>query len=279
MSNPNPFVPKGSLLERQTQSRSRLKIGVSCVLAVSIIGLVAMLIQGCKRTPDTDASNSATMTDTNPAPADITSTNAPTDTNAPAYAPPSATNPPPVAYTPPTPPPAPAPAPAPVVDTTATGSEYVVQSGDTLGKIAKRNGISLRALEAANPGVDSKHLKVKQKLTIPGGTGATASTSSVDTGAGAGVSSDSDVELYTVKTGDTLSKIARSHGSTVKAIEAANGLTTTKINVGKKLKIPRKASAAPVAPAPVDNTAPVPTAPAAPVNAPAPASAPAPATN
>ena len=268
MSNPNPFVPKGSLLERQSQSRSRLKLGVSCVLAVSIIGLVAMLIQGCKRTPDTDAGNNPpTITDTNTAPADVT-TNAATDTNAPAYAPPTGTNPPPVAYTPPPPPPVPVPTPA--VDTTAAGSEYVVQSGDTLGKIAKRNGISLKALEAANPGVDSKHLKVKQKLVIPGGTGATASATSSDT-SGAGVSSDSDVELYTVKTGDTLSKIARTHGSSVKAIEAANNLTTTRITVGKKLKIPRKGSAAPVASAPVENTAPVPTAPPAPVNVPAPA--------
>src|ERR1700693_4663251 len=144
MSNPNPFVPKGSLLERQTQSRSRLKLGVSCVLAVSIVGLVAMLIQGCKRTPDADAGNPSTRTDTNPAPADVT-TNVVVDTNAAAYAPPSVTNPPPVAYTPP---PTPAPVPPPAVDTTVAGSEYVVQSGDTLGKIAKRNGISLKALIA-----------------------------------------------------------------------------------------------------------------------------------
>ena len=49
MNNPNPFVPKGSLLEQQSQRRSRLKLAVFCVLAVSVTGLVAMLIQGCKR--------------------------------------------------------------------------------------------------------------------------------------------------------------------------------------------------------------------------------------
>ena len=277
MSNPNPFVPKGSLLERQTQSRSRLKLGVSCVLAVSIVGLVAMLIQGCKRAPDADTTNSATLTDTNPVPADI-STNPVADTNAPV--PSTGTNAP-VAYTAPVPPPAPVPVPTPVVDNTAAGSEYVVQSGDTLGKIAKHNGVSLKALEAANPGVDSKHLKVKQKLVIPGGNGGTAATSgAVDNSAGAGDSSD--VELYTVKTGDTLSKIAKAHGSSIKAIEAANNLSTTKINVGKKLKIPRKVSAAAVAPAaPVDNTPPAPTVPPAPMNVPpsAPTPSPAPAGN
>ncbi|HEX7569025.1 MAG TPA: LysM peptidoglycan-binding domain-containing protein, partial [Verrucomicrobiae bacterium] len=57
---------------------------------------------------------------------------------------------------------------------------------------------------------------------------------------------------YTVKSGDTLTKIAKAHRTTVKAIEAANGLTTTKIAVGKKLKIPSKAEAAPVTPAPVE---------------------------
>jgi LysM repeat protein len=277
MSNPNPFVPKGSLLERQTQSRSRLKLGVSCVLAVSIVGLVAMLIQGCKRAPDADTTNSGTLTDTNPVPADI-STNPVADTNAPV--PPTGTNAP-IAYTAPVPPPAPVPVPTPVVDNTAAGSEYVVQSGDTLGKIAKHNGISLKALEAANPGVDSKHLKVKQKLVIPGGTGGSTSTGggAVDTSAGAGDSSD--VELYTVKTGDTLNKIARTHGSTIKAIEAANNLSTTKINVGKKLKIPRKASAAAAPAAPVDNTPPASTVPSAPVNVPpsAPSPSPAPAGN
>ena len=72
-------------------------------------------------------------------------------------------------------------------------------------------------------------------------------------------------ETYTVKSGDSLTKIAKSHGTTVKAIEADNGLSTTKIKVGQKLKIPAKAEAAP-APAP---------APAAPMPAAAPAPAPA----
>jgi len=54
MSNPNPFVPKGSLLELQSHRRSNLKIGVSIVLAVGIVGLLAMLIQGCKREASPD---------------------------------------------------------------------------------------------------------------------------------------------------------------------------------------------------------------------------------
>ena len=44
--------------------------------------------------------------------------------------------------------------------------------------------------------------------------------------------------VYVVKSGDTLSRIAKTHGTTVKAIEAANGLNDDLILVGAKLKIP-----------------------------------------
>jgi nucleoid-associated protein YgaU len=44
--------------------------------------------------------------------------------------------------------------------------------------------------------------------------------------------------LYVVKSGDTLTRIAKAHGTTVKAIEAANDLTGDRIFVGAKLKIP-----------------------------------------
>jgi LysM repeat protein len=49
------------------------------------------------------------------------------------------------------------------------GGDYAVKAGDTLNKIAKAHGVSLSALEAANPGVDSRRLKIGQKLAIPGG--------------------------------------------------------------------------------------------------------------
>ena len=64
MNNPNPFVPQGSLLEQQSKRRSRLKFAVFCVLAVSVAGLTAMLIQGCKR-EQTEAENQPPPLDTN----------------------------------------------------------------------------------------------------------------------------------------------------------------------------------------------------------------------
>jgi len=266
MNNPNPFVPKGSLLEQQSQRRSRLKLAVFCVLAVSVTGLVAMLIQGCKREKPTDELNPPTV-DTNAVAAD-TNLPAMSVSNPPVVLPPVTTNPPVVL-----PPVASVEAPA------VGGSDYVVVKGDSLAKIAKKNGVTLKALQAANPGVVPTKLKVGQKLVIPAGgkpavagnAAAAAPVNSVGAVADAG-------QGYTVKSGDTLTKIAKKNGTTVKAIEAANGLSTTKIKVGQKLKIPAKgeaaataASAAPV----VDNTAapalPPVSAPATTTPAPAPA--------
>ena len=134
------------------------------------------------------------------------------------------------------------------------------RSGDSLAKIAKKNGVTLKALQAANPGVIPTKLKIGQKLSIPAG-GSTSTSSAAPT---ATVGGDTTTATYTVKSGDTLTKIAKSHGTSVKAIESANGLSTTKIKVGQKLKIPSKgeaAAAAPVAPAPVADTTPAPALP------------------
>jgi LysM repeat protein len=229
MNNPNPFVPQGSLLAEQSKRRSRMKLGVFCVIAVGVTSLMAMLIQGCKRETETgyNAENSTQSVDTNNYNNYAADTNT-VDTNTPAM---EASNPPVVA-------PTPMPAPEPAAEPATT--EYVVVKGDTLGKIAKRNSVTLKALEEANPGVVPTRLKVGEKLSIP----AASST------AGASTSSDmnSGEEIYSVKSGDTLTKIARANGTTVKALESENNLSTTKIKVGQKLKIPAKAeSTAPVA--------------------------------
>jgi len=233
MNNTNPFVPQGSILDQQSKRRSRLKLAVFCVLTVSVTGLAVMLIQGCKREQPAESTDMTTPAiDTNL----LTSaeTNAPAvDTNLSAVVPP--------VVVPPVEP---------------AGAEYVVIKGDTLDKIAKLNHVTVKAIEAANPGVVPTKLKIGQKLVIPAGGGAAAAAAAAvdSTGVSAGG------EVYVVKSGDTLTKIATAHGTTVKAIQSENNLTTTKINVGQKLKIPAKAAVAapavaapepaPVAPAP-----------------------------
>ena len=129
-------------------------------------------------------------------------------------------------------------------ENTGAASEYKIKSGDIAYNIAKTHGVSLKALKDANPSVDLGKLKVSQTIQIP----AASASATVPTPAKAILNQEPDTagatSSYTVKGGDTLSKIAKKQGTTAKAIRAANGLTSDKINVGQKLKIPSKGAAA-----------------------------------
>ncbi|MDQ8186561.1 LysM domain-containing protein [Pelagicoccus sp. SDUM812002] len=62
-----------------------------------------------------------------------------------------------------------APAAAPKTPDTKPGSSgvYTIKSGDTLGKIAAAYKISLSQLQAANPGIDPRRLRIGQQVSIP----------------------------------------------------------------------------------------------------------------
>jgi LysM repeat protein len=252
MNNPNPFVPKGSILEQQSKRRSRLKIAVFCVLVVGVAGLSAMLIQGCKREQPADT------TDTTATPIDTTVTPQPsvTDTSTPPMTATSSVVTPSIQSNTVSIPIPPQPT------ESAAGLEYVIVQGDTLGKIAKKNGVTLKAIEAANPGVIPTKLRVGQKISIPAATASASIPTAVLTGV------DTSSDTYTVKSGDTLTKIAKANGTTIKALQSENNLSTTRIKVGQKLKIPAKAVAAAPEPAPVAPlpSSPVPPSSAAPTN-------------
>jgi LysM repeat protein len=223
MNNQSPFLPQSSV-EQKNQARARVKIAVFFVLAVNGIGLMALLMQGCRQEkpasetevatnpPTTEAA--APPVDTNPAPA-VTMTNAPTVAETPTVATPST---------------------PPVVSET----EYTIVQGDTLSAIATKNHVKVAALEAANPGIEPTKLKIGQKIHIPA-----PATSTVAMATGGSTDSTSSGQVYTVKSGDTLLKIASATGASVKSIRSENNLKTDKIVVGQKLKIPVKASATP----------------------------------
>ena len=222
-NNPSPLVPQGSLLEQKNKGRVRVKIAVFVVLAIHGIGLLALLMQGCKKEPDA-STQGATDQITNTAPPVFESTNQPVaDTNPSS----GSTN---VETTPPMPVPA------------GGMTEYTIAKGDTYATISKKFHVTVKAITDANPGVEPTKLKIGQSIHIPAPTQSTGSSGSVGTpgseSAGAG-------QLYTVKSGDSLSKIATEFGVTVKALRSANNLTTDKIVVGQKLKIPAKAASPP----------------------------------
>lgn len=230
MNSASPLIPQGSNLEQQSKARSSLKVKIFCALGANVAVLLVLLMQGCKReqpqVPVEDPNTTAGVFDTN-APAFGEDTNylaTATDTNV-AY--PTAT---------PTPTPdltqQPAPTPTPTIEPSVT--EYTIQKGDTFSTIAPKFGVSLKALQAANPNVDPAKLQIGKKINIPAPTTSTATSGAtvVDTASG--------TTTYTVKSGDTLSKIATDFRTTVKAIQSANGLSDTRIKVGQKLKIPAK---------------------------------------
>lgn len=106
---------------------------------------------------------------------------------------------------------------------TSTNKTYTVKSGDTLYSIARTYGVTVSALAAANNITNYSLIYVGQVLIIPGTT-VTPPTTTVK---------------YTVKSGDTLYKIATMYNTTVAKIAAANNIANVNsIYVGQVLVIP-----------------------------------------
>lgn len=268
MNQPNPLEPhSSSMLERAAQSRSRLKLAVFTSIGISVVGLTAMLIggQGCKREEPTPppaptetipppsfdpGTNSST---TQPAPTSTMGGTTPTDPAVmPSNSVPDYSVPPPAVTTTTAPPPVTttiAPPPAPTGEPTAR--EYVIQKGDTFATIAKKEGLGTKAIEKANPGVDPRRLKINQKIVLPA---PTPRTETAPTAAPAPAGGEGS---YVVKSGDTLSKIAKNHHVSLAALRKANSLTTDRIKVNQKLVIPAKPpGTTPAETAPASGTAP-----------------------
>jgi LysM repeat protein len=114
---------------------------------------------------------------------------------------------------------------------------YTVKKGDNLWTIARRSNVSLNELYAAN-GLDATSiLSIGQQLQIPvEGSTATVTAPSADTYQPTSFNQGSTE--YTVKRGDSLSKIANQFDTSVRAIKAANGLSSDLIRVGDKLVVP-----------------------------------------
>ncbi len=94
---------------------------------------------------------------------------------------------------------------------------YIVKSGDTLYKIASSYGVSVDELKKVN-NLTSNILSIGQVLTIPSGNTPSQTT-------------------YTVKSGDTLYKIASSYGVSVDELKRVNNLTSNTLSIGQVLII------------------------------------------
>ena len=97
-----------------------------------------------------------------------------------------------------------------------SGNYYVVQNGDSLWKIANKYGITVNELKSLN-NLTSNNLTVGQILEVPGST--------------------SNDGTYTVKSGDSLWKIANQYGLTVAELKSLNNLTSDNLSIGQVLKV------------------------------------------
>lgn len=116
---------------------------------------------------------------------------------------------------------------------TASAATYTVKSGDTLFSIGKKYGVSYKTVMSWNS-LSKTTIKTGQKLTIKNSNSKT-STSVKKT-------STSSSKTYTVKSGDTLSKIAKKYGVSYKTIMSWNGLKSTVIQKGQKLSVKGKST-------------------------------------
>jgi LysM repeat protein len=108
---------------------------------------------------------------------------------------------------------------------------YIVQRGDWIYAIARRFGVSVPAILAANPGINANILYPGQVLNIPCGGSSQVPPSGQPAPSG---------NTYVVRRGDSLFAIAVRYGTTVYALQIANHLPNPNfIYQGQVLIIPR----------------------------------------
>ncbi len=124
--------------------------------------------------------------------------------------------------------------------TTTQWKYYKVKRGDSLGKIASRNHVSINQLKSWN-GLRSNTIREGQRLKVGRTTVSSGSSVRSSGGSSSGTSlSNTSSTVYTVKKGDTLTKIAaRYPGVTANDIMKYNNCSEN-IRPGMKLKIPKK---------------------------------------
>ncbi|EME75409.1 GH25 family lysozyme [Bacillus sonorensis] len=100
-----------------------------------------------------------------------------------------------------------------------TETVYTVKKGDTLSEIAQKYNMTVKALQSLNNIKDPNKIYVGQKLKIGG-------------------SSSNKKQYYTIKSGDTLSGISKKFNTSIKTLQAWNGIkNANKIYAGQKIRV------------------------------------------
>ncbi|HLS27954.1 MAG TPA: LysM peptidoglycan-binding domain-containing protein, partial [Opitutales bacterium] len=119
---------------------------------------------------------------------------------------------------------------------TESGETYTVRSGDSLWQIADRHGVSMQSLLSINGLSESSIIQPGQKLKLPAGSSATRTSSSAS--ASSRPAQAEGTTTYKVRSGDSLSVIAKRHNTTVVELKRLNNLSSDTIRIDQTLYVP-----------------------------------------
>ncbi|WP_288027074.1 LysM peptidoglycan-binding domain-containing protein [Arthrobacter sp.] len=140
---------------------------------------------------------------------------------------------------------APAPSAKASAGTSRATATYVVKSGDTIGAIAARHGLSTASVLAANGMNNATIIYPGQVIKLGKSAAAPAPRP-----AAAKAATPTATSSYVVKAGDTLSGIAGRHGLSTASVMAANGMNNaTIIYPGQVIRLSKSATGPASAPA------------------------------
>lgn len=110
-------------------------------------------------------------------------------------------------------------------DVLAAG-QYHVKNGDSLAKISKKFGVTIKALKEAND-LQSDALKIRQVLVIPESTKTKV--------AKARRPAPAATATYVVTAGDTLYRISRKSGVSISDLKMMNDIRNSRLRIGQRL--------------------------------------------
>ena len=126
---------------------------------------------------------------------------------------------------------------------------YKVRRGDSIQTISRKTGISVASLKKYNSSVNWSNIKKGQKLRLYAASAGKGKHSSAKVARKFAGKHGRNVAQHRVRSGDTLSEIAKRYKVSVHELKAANKISSPKgLKAGKTIKIPnpRSASNAPV---------------------------------
>jgi len=111
---------------------------------------------------------------------------------------------------------------------------HTVRKGESVKRIARRYGVSVKELLAANGFNSAAQVKRGSTIVIPSGGGIRKETSDV---ASADVKQSGKFAKHRVKKGETLSSISQKYGVSVKDLKKWNRISNGRIHAGRVLRI------------------------------------------